>query len=518
MKSTIIKILREQFEQDVEKNQTYNKILNDILKNFNRGNVQERIHGFDGDDFDLYSKTVEFATIIVGGYLEKTYGLISPQEDDLMSSLLIDWIGATYKDGNGVLPGDTIEMVEMVDDPNGIEPGTRGVVDDISSMRYDGNWEEHVEVKWENGRTLKVMLPYDKIKKIDKALNEETISGRDYKALPHVSDKQQKVLDYAVKDIVDNIEIRPETLTYEHIDDVMDDPYMDAAVVEIMNNWREMDSRGWRVGEGEEGSDGMVFSKKSDPSRYMNQWDAKVEIAVELMDELVEAGKFRRIGPEENEGRWGHVGWQSTYSDYDIIMLNRKGNRLKFALWYDPFRDFYYPHGIDEGIFESRIINYFYEMYGIGRDETHTLFDKIKKGIRDRLEKEGINVNYETPYGRVLNEGVIDDFVDFTKGELELDDDFSVELEDNGDNLETLANYNIEDNKVRVLSKNRALPDIIRSIAHELVHHKQNQNGELTGDKEEGDDGAPLENEANAKAGEIVRKFGKTYPADIYDL
>ena len=49
-----------------------------------------------------------------------------------------------------------------------------------------------------------------------------------------------------------------------------------------------------------------------------------------------------------------------------------------------------------------------------------------------------------------------------------------------------------------------------------LVHHKQNQEGELTGDKEEGADGAPLENEANAKAGELVRKFGKTYPADIY--
>ncbi len=93
-----------------------------------------------------------------------------------------------------------------------------------------------------------------------------------------------------------------------------------------------------------------------------------------------------------------------------------------------------------------------------------------------------------------------------------------MELEDNGDNLETLASYGIEDNKVRVLSKNRALPDIIRSIAHELVHHKQNQKGELTGDKEEGADGAPLENEANAKAGEIVRKFGKIYPADIYDL
>ena len=355
---------------------------------------------------------------------------------------------------------------------------------------------------------------------IKKILKEETISGRDYNDPINVSDKQQKVLDYAVKDMVDNIKIIPETLTYEHIDDVMDDPFMQVEVDEIMNNWREMDRRGWRVGEADPDeltTDGPRFSKKSDPSRYMNQWDAREEITVELMDELVESGKFRRIGPEENEGRWGHVGWQSTYNDYDVIILNTKGSRLKFALWYDPFRDFYYPHGIDEGIFESRIINYFYEMYGIGRDETHTLFDKIKKGIRDRLEKEGINVNYETPYGRVLNEGVIDDFVDFTKSELGLDDDFGVELEDDSDELETLGSYDIEDNKVKVLSKNRALPDIIRSIAHELVHHKQNQEGELSGDKEEGADGSPLENEANARAGKIVRRFGKKYP-EIYDL
>ena len=27
----------------------------------------------------------------------------------------------------------------------------------------------------------------------------------------------------------------------------------------------------------------------------------------------------------------------------------------------------------------------------------------------------------------------------------------------------------------------------------------------------------PAENEANAKAGEIVRKFGKIYPSDIYE-
>ena len=40
---------------------------------------------------------------------------------------------------------------------------------------------------------------------------------------------------------------------------------------------------------------------------------------------------------------------------------------------------------------------------------------------------------------------------------------------------------------------------------------------ELTGDEEEGIDGSPQENEANAKAGEIVRKFGRENP-EVYDL
>jgi|7_EtaG_2_1085326.scaffolds.fasta_scaffold03307_4 hypothetical protein len=518
MKSTIRKILREQFDQYVEKNQTYTKILNDLLKNFNSGTV-EYVKGMDGD-FDLYTKTVEFATTIVSNYLEKTYGLVSPEENDLRNSLLSDWIRATYKDGNGALPGDTIEMVEMFDDPNGIEPGTRGVVDDVASFEFGGNWEEHIEVNWENGRTLKVMLPYDKIKIVDKTLNEETEYPEEWS--PQRVDKQEKVYDYAVKDIIDSIEITPENIVYEHINAVLDDPYMDDVVDEIMNNWREMDARGWRVSDGEEGtSDGMVFSKKSNPSNYMGQWDAREEIAKEVMAELVESGKFSRLTPEENEffmapdGR-PYEGWEALYNDYNVKIID---GRLKFPLWYDPFKDFYYPFGIELRTMEGALSNYLKEAYGLLRDESSMLLGRIKKGIRDRFKEEGINVNYGTPYGgALLSEGVIDDFVDFTKDELGLDDDFSVELEDNGDNLETLASYGIEDNKVRVLSKNRALPDIIRSIAHELVHHKQNQEGELTGDKEEGDDGAPLENEANAKAGEIVRKFGKIYPADIYDL
>ena len=57
---------------------------------------------------------------------------------------------------------------------------------------------------------LNLLLPHDKIKIVDRILKEETISGRDYNDTINISDKQQKVLDYAVKDIVDNIEIIPE--------------------------------------------------------------------------------------------------------------------------------------------------------------------------------------------------------------------------------------------------------------------------------------------------------------------
>ena len=114
-----------------------------------------------------------------------------------------------------------------------------------------------------------------------------------------------------------------------------------------------------------------------------------------------------------------------------------------------------------------------------------------------------------------LTEDKIDDFVDFVSGDLELDDNFTVDITNDSDDVETLASYDINNNEVTVLGKDRALPDIIRSVAHELVHHHQNEKGQLKGLASEGADGSDIENEANAKAGEIIRVFGKQNP-EIY--
>lgn len=60
--------------------------------------------------------------------------------------------------------------------------------------------------------------------------------------------------------------------------------------------------------------------------------------------------------------------------------------------------------------------------------------------------------------------------------------------------------------------KNRHIMDVCRTLAHELVHYKQDLNGDLDKMEDPGADGSPIENEANATAAVIMRKWGKMHP------
>jgi hypothetical protein len=62
-------------------------------------------------------------------------------------------------------------------------------------------------------------------------------------------------------------------------------------------------------------------------------------------------------------------------------------------------------------------------------------------------------------------------------------------------------------NKIWVYVKNRNMADILRTLAHELVHRRQAELGML--DDMSGETGSVIENEANAKAGVLLRDFGK---------
>jgi hypothetical protein len=131
------------------------------------------------------------------------------------------------------------------------------------------------------------------------------------------------------------------------------------------------------------------------------------------------------------------------------------------------------------------------------------------KPIIKQLLREGLLTRDEK------NLKAIADFVNFAKEVLGIDDDMKVLLAfERTPELKTTAYYNT-DGYLVVYVKNRAIVDVFRSIAHEMVHHKQNIEGRLKNIASDGEDGSPIENEANAIAGVIIRKYGNLRP-EIY--
>ncbi len=118
---------------------------------------------------------------------------------------------------------------------------------------------------------------------------------------------------------------------------------------------------------------------------------------------------------------------------------------------------------------------------------------------------------------RMTNRALMEKFIEFCNTNLGIETPCRIRLTKDRDSngITTTAYYNIPKCTICVYTKDRAIMDIMRSVAHELVHHKQNERGDLNGSPEEGADGSPLENEANARAGEIIRIFGKQNP-EIY--
>jgi len=73
--------------------------------------------------------------------------------------------------------------------------------------------------------------------------------------------------------------------------------------------------------------------------------------------------------------------------------------------------------------------------------------------------------------------------------------------------MRSFGQYNPQTAEILVYIKNRNMADILRTLCHEMVHHKQNEEGRLKVDS--GKTGSEIENEANAKAGVLLREYGQ---------
>jgi hypothetical protein len=100
-------------------------------------------------------------------------------------------------------------------------------------------------------------------------------------------------------------------------------------------------------------------------------------------------------------------------------------------------------------------------------------------------------------------------FVEFAQGELNLSDlpkivvvndpKFSIENK-------TFGCFTLNDNTITIQIAQRHPLDIYRTLAHEMVHYMQKKSGKEL----DGSDGSDCENEANATAAKIMRKYTKT--------
>lgn len=104
---------------------------------------------------------------------------------------------------------------------------------------------------------------------------------------------------------------------------------------------------------------------------------------------------------------------------------------------------------------------------------------------------------------------ILAEFCIFCADHLPITGDFEVKVVNDREphGISTTAAYHLDENKCAVYARNRALPDVMRSIAHEMTHMMQDQVGLIRGPIR--DAGGFHEDQANARAGELLKRFVK---------
>lgn len=104
------------------------------------------------------------------------------------------------------------------------------------------------------------------------------------------------------------------------------------------------------------------------------------------------------------------------------------------------------------------------------------------------------------------------EFILFCADNLPIEGDFEIHLVSSREphGISTTAYYEPGANRCKIYANKRALADVMRSVAHEMTHMMQDQIGIIKGPIR--DAGGFHEDQANAKAGELIKLFAKSKP------
>ena len=171
----------------------------------------------------------------------------------------------------------------------------------------------------------------------------------------------------------------------------------------------------------------------------------------------------------------------------------------------------------DKGVGPAMILNYdkdkYYLVYG-----SHLIHGEDPKVLMAVLDLEGPKP-FPLKEGK-LNESetaTIGEFIKYAIKNLGIQNpprNLSLSYDTNkAKEMRSFGYFSPNDNKIWVYCGNRNMADILRTLAHELVHRKQDEDGRIS--YESGKTGSDIENEANAMAGVLLRDFGKQHE-EIY--
>lgn len=151
------------------------------------------------------------------------------------------------------------------------------------------------------------------------------------------------------------------------------------------------------------------------------------------------------------------------------------------------------------------------DLFGKYDENIYQIFkSKLKKQKSIKVLKEEINHKEFAP--------MVDSFVSFASDELGIKSLPNIKYTKQEDDViqPSFGGYNPNTKEIRIVTKNRHPLDIFRTLAHELIHHKQNEDGKINDVQKEGSTGSDIENEANSLAGILMRKYGKLNPKNFH--
>lgn len=192
-----------------------------------------------------------------------------------------------------------------------------------------------------------------------------------------------------------------------------------------------------------------------------------------------------------------------------------------------------------ENFLNTMLIPFEYSQQAFGGKERRMLIPNLSDNNEQRekvlnwLSKKGISVNVEEDLFTVkwwkssleetltepedTTDNIIADFIDFASKALDLQQIPKITFSDDENlakQMHSLGAYQPKNDELLVIKGPRLMADILRTLAHELVHRKQAEMRPLK--PEDGKTGSEVENEANAAAGVLLRQFGK-YRPEIFE-